>query len=138
MKPSALTVTININAPIDKVWKFWAAPEDIKLWNNLSTDWHTTHAENDLRPGGRFLYVMGLKDGSFSFNFEGIYEEVIQHKLITYALGDKRHSQITFSGSNPVKLSETFEPTDTEPVEMQQEFCKAVLESFKAYVEGKV
>ncbi|AMR33379.1 hypothetical protein A0256_19115 [Mucilaginibacter sp. PAMC 26640] len=136
MKANALTVTIKVDAPIEKVWELWTTPYDIKKWNNLSPDWHTTHVENDLRTGGRFLYKMGLKDGSFSFNFEGTYEEVMLNKLITYTLNDQRHSRIEFSCSNPVVLSEIFEPTDNEPAQVQEGFCKAVLQSFKQYTEA--
>ena len=38
-------------------------------------DWHTTAAENDLRVGGMFLSRMEAKDGSFGFDFSGIYKE---------------------------------------------------------------
>ena len=137
MNANSINVKVLINAPISIVWELWTNPADIMHWNNLSLDWQTTRAENDLRPGGRFLFVMGLKDGSFSFNFEGTYDEVIDHKLISYTLDDGRRSSITFSGIDRVVISETFEPTDSEPAETQQGFCRAVLESFKLYAEGK-
>ena|ERR1700744_376607 len=137
--PNNLTITVQteINAPIDKVWKLWNTPEDIMQWNNMSAEWHTPKVENDLRAGGKFLFVMGLKDGSFSFDFEGTYDQVEINRLITYTLDDGRKTAITFTGSNPVILTEIFEPENTQPVDMQRDFCQAVVDGFKRYVERK-
>ncbi|MBD1362237.1 SRPBCC domain-containing protein [Mucilaginibacter sp. ZT4R22] len=137
LKDNALSATVEISAPIEKVWEIWHNPADILHWNSFSPDWHTSHAENDPRPGGRFLFVMGLKDGSFSFNFEGTYDEVIPQQLLAYTLDDGRRSIIKFSGSNPVTITESFEPQGSDPIENQQIACQAVLNNLKAYVEGK-
>jgi uncharacterized protein YndB with AHSA1/START domain len=134
---TAITQTVEVNAPIEKVWAIWNSPEDIMIWNNVSPDWHTPKVENDLRAGGQFLYVMGLKDGSFKFDFTGTYDEVKTNELISYTLNDGRRSVITFTGSNPIKVSETFEPNNTDDLEMQRDFCRAVLQSFKSYTEAK-
>lgn len=137
--PDNLTITVQteINAPIEKVWKLWNTPEDIMQWNNMSADWHTPNVDNDVRPGGKFLFVMGLKDGSFSFDFKGTYHEVEVNRLIAYTLDDGRKTTITFAGDGPVRLTETFEPENTQPVAMQRDFCQAVIDGFKKYVEGK-
>ncbi len=66
-----ITIENKVNAPVEKVWKFWTEPEHIKKWNNASQDWHTPHAENDLRVGGKFVARMEAKDGSFGFDFGG-------------------------------------------------------------------
>ena len=47
-----VTVESTINAPVEKVWDYWAKPEHITQWANASDDWHTPRAENDLRTGG--------------------------------------------------------------------------------------
>ena len=44
-------------------------------------------AENDLRAGGKFHSRMEAKDGSFGFDFGGIYDEVKLHEVIAYTLG---------------------------------------------------
>jgi uncharacterized protein YndB with AHSA1/START domain len=137
LKDNAQTATVEINAPIEKVWEIWHTPADILHWNTFSPDWHTSHAENHPQPGGRFLFVMGLKDGSFSFNFEGTYNKVIPHQLLAYTLDDGRRSVITFAGSNPVTITENFEPQESDPAEDQQAACQAVLNNLKAYVEGE-
>ena len=130
-----LTAETEVNAPIEKVWELWTSPAAITEWNNLSDDWHNTKVENDLRPGGRFLFAMGLKNGSFSFDFCGTYDEVKTNELIAYTLDDGRKTTVVFKGTNPVKVIETFEPNQTDPVELQRNFCQAVLERFKKYVE---
>ncbi|MCR8558876.1 SRPBCC domain-containing protein [Mucilaginibacter sp. BJC16-A38] len=134
---TTLTAQVEINAPIEKVWALWTTPEDIMQWNNPDDTWHTPRVENDLRPFGKFLFAMALKDGSLNFDFTGTYDEVITNQFISYTLNDGRHSAITFIAGTPVKLVETFEPNDDHPHAMQQEFCQAVLDGFKKYVEGK-
>jgi uncharacterized protein YndB with AHSA1/START domain len=132
-----LTAEILINAPIETIWHLWTNPNDITRWNTPNADWHTTSAINDLRPGGTFLFVMALKDGSLTFNFTGTYDEVETHQLITYTLNDGRKSTITFTAGNPVKLTESFDADVSQPLEMQKEFCQAVLNGFKRYAEEK-
>lgn len=131
-----LTAEIEINATIEKVWKLWTSPEDIMQWNNLSDDWHNTKVENDLRAGGKFLFAMALKDGSFNFDFCGTYDEVKTNELIAYTLDDGRKTTVTFTAGSAVKLIETFEANNTDPVDMQKSFCQAVLDRFKKYAES--
>ena len=68
---SKITVSVLVNASIDKVWKHWTDPASVMQWNNASDDWYTPKAENDLRVGGKFNYTMSAKDGSMSFDFNG-------------------------------------------------------------------
>ena len=79
-----ITVENTINAPVEKVWEFWTKPEHITKWNNASADWHSPRAENDLRPGGKFAVRMEAKDGSFGFDFGGVYDEVKDNEYIVY------------------------------------------------------
>lgn len=132
-----IAITIKIDATIDHVWKLWTTPDDIREWNNVSDKWHTPKVLNNVYPGGSFVFTMGLKDGSFGFDFSGVYDEVKTQKLISYTLDDGRRSTITFEGSQPVKLTERFEPNNTDPINMQCDFCRSVLESFKNYAELK-
>jgi uncharacterized protein YndB with AHSA1/START domain len=134
---TTLSAEIKINAPIEKVWELWNTPEDIMQWNTPNADWYTSHAENDLRPGGQFLFAMALKDGSLNFDFTGTYDEVISNRLIAYTLNDGRKSTIHFTAGNTVKLVEIFEADDNQPAAMQQQFCQAVLDGFRKYVEEK-
>src|SRR6185295_14192821 len=92
-----ITVEATIKAPVEKVWKLWSEPEHIKKWCNASEDWHAPIAENDLRKGGKFLTRMEAKDGSFGFDFGGVYDEVKSNELIKYTLGDERKVEIAFT-----------------------------------------
>jgi uncharacterized protein YndB with AHSA1/START domain len=133
-----ITVNTEMYAPIERIWKMWNDPKDIGEWNNINEDWHTPLAQNDLRPGGSFLYRMGKKDDSVSFDFTGKYDEIKQHELISYTLDSGRTATVTFSQGYPVRLTETFEPNNEPSVEEQRAFCQAIINSFKNYVESNI
>jgi len=131
-----ITVDAVIDAPIEKVWKYWTLPEHIMKWNNASNDWHTTKAENDVKTGGKFFSRMEAKDGSFGFDFGGVYDEVIHLELISYTIGDGRKVKVIFSPIGfKTAVSETFEVENTNPMEMQETGWQAILNNFKKYVE---
>ena len=54
MNTQPFVIERTCNAPVDKVWKHWITPADITEWCNASPDWHTPHAVNDVRVGGKF------------------------------------------------------------------------------------
>ena len=93
---TTITVEAAIAAPLEKVWQYWTEPQHIIQWNNASEDWHTPHAENDLKEGGRFMSRMEAKDGSFGFDFGGTYTLVETNKQIEYTLDDDRKVSIHF------------------------------------------
>ena len=132
-----ITVETSVKAPIEKVWNVWTTPEHIMQWNNASPDWHTPKAENDLRKGGKFLSKMEAKDGSFGFEFWGIYDEVDHLALISYTMGDGRKAEVSFSAEgNQTKITETFEAESENPIEMQKAGWQAILDNFKKYAES--
>lgn len=135
---ATITVTTSINAPIEKVWNYWTAPEHITKWNNTSDEWHTPHAENDLRTGGKFLSRMEAKDGSMGFDFGGVYQTVIPHELIEYTMGDGRKVKVAFKkAGNNIEIAETFDPESTHSIEIQRGGWQAILDNFKKYTEAK-
>ena len=132
----AITVKTTVDAPIEKVWKYWSSPEHITQWNNASDDWHTPRAENDLRTGGKFLARMEAKDGSFGFDFGGVYDEVDENKFIAYTMGDGRKVSVAFLGNgNETEIEETFEAENENSIEMQKTGWQAILDNFKKYTE---
>ena len=134
---TAITIEATIHSPLEKVWKYWTGPEHIIQWNNASDDWHTPRAENDLRAGGKFLSRMEAKDGSFGFDFNGIYDKIVTNELISYSIEGGRKVQITFAAAgNETKVIETFEPEDINPIEMQKGGWQAILNNFKKYTEA--
>lgn len=135
---TSITISATVNAPIEKVWKMWNTPEDIKQWNAASDDWHTTKSEIDLREGGKFSSRMEAKDGSFGFDFWGIYETVHEHKRIVSVLGDERRLEVNFdSNGDATTVTETFETEPTHSLEQQREGWQAILNNFKKYAESK-
>jgi uncharacterized protein YndB with AHSA1/START domain len=134
---TVITVETTVNAPVEKVWKTWNAPEDINQWCTATPEWHTINAANDLRPGGKLSSRMEAKDGSMGFDFVGIYDTVKENEWIAYTLGDGRKVTVQFTGNgNTTKVVETFEAEDTNPVEMQQGGWQAILDNFKTYTEN--
>jgi uncharacterized protein YndB with AHSA1/START domain len=132
-----VTIGNTVNAPVEKVWKFWSDPEHIKQWNNASPEWHTPRAENDLRVGGKFSSRMEARDGSFGFDFAGAYDEVELYKKIAYTLGDGRKVTVNFSGNgNETTIGSTFEAEGTNPIEMQKAGWQAILDNFKKHAES--
>ncbi|HEY5824555.1 MAG TPA: SRPBCC family protein [Cyclobacteriaceae bacterium] len=133
----AITVEATVKAPIEKVWAAWGEPKHIMQWCHASDDWHAPYADNDLRTGGKFKTTMAAKDGSFSFDFGGVYDNVEKHKLIEYKIEDGRKVKIAFSSNgNETKVVETFDPESQNPVEMQRGGWQAILDNFKKYTES--
>ena len=135
--PTKITVEATVNAPVEKVWKSWGEPQHIKNWCAASDDWHAPKAENDLRTGGTFSTRMEAKDGSFGFDFGGVYDDVKKNELIEYTIGDGRKVRVTFSPSgDQTKIIETFDAEATNSVEMQRGGWQAILDNFKKYTES--
>lgn len=132
-----IKVQNTINASIDKVWDLWTSPEHIMNWNIPFENWHTPNAENDLKVGGKFKFTMAAKDESDGFDFEGTYTKIERFSLIEYDLTDNRIASVRFENNgSEVKLTETFEPEAKISEEMQEQFCRAVIQNFKSYVEN--
>lgn len=133
---TVITVEALINASEDNVWAFWTNPEDIKIWNTASDDWHTTAATNDLQVGGKFSSTMAAKDGSFSFDFGGTYTKIRKNQTIAYTMDDGRKAETTFTKKGEQTLVTTvFDAENENPAEMQQGGWQAILNNFKAYAE---
>lgn len=131
-----ITVEASINASAQKVWEYWTEPKHITRWCNASDDWHAPYAENDVRANGKFKTTMAAKDGSMSFDFEGVYSNIQPHKLIEYKIMDGRKVKITFtSEENKINVVETFDPESVNPIEMQKGGWQAILNNFKKYTE---
>lgn len=131
-----ITVETNIAAPIADVWRAWNTPEDIKQWNAASDDWHTTRASVDLRVGGTYSARMEARDGSFGFDFAGIYTKIIEHKLIESTLGDRKLMVEFLQTGEGVTVRETFDSEPTHSLEQQRSGWQAILTNFKKHVES--
>jgi uncharacterized protein YndB with AHSA1/START domain len=131
-----ITVESFVKAPLDRVWKAWSNPDDIKQWNAAQDDWHTTRSTVDLREGGTFSSRMEAKDGSQGFDFEGSFTRVVPNKTIAYRMSDGREVIVEFAErAGGVHVSETFDPETENTPELQRQGWQAILDNFKRHVE---
>ena len=132
-----ITVETTVAAPVEDVWSAYTTPEDITHWNFANDDWCCPRAKVDLRPGGQQVARMEAKDGSMGFDFEGTYEEVEPHQSLTLILDDGRMSRTTFvEHSGKTHVATTFDAEPSNPIDMQRDGWQAILNNFKAHVEG--
>lgn len=133
-----ITVSTLVVAPMRDVWLAYTTPDDIKIWNAASPDWHTTSASVDLRPGGKFSSRMEAKDGSFGFDFAGEYVKVVPHQLIEYAFGDRIGTVDFKEGTAGVTVTVTFDSEPAHSEDQQRTGWQAILDSFSRHVAGKL
>src|SRR5215212_2141891 len=98
-----ITVEATVKVPVEKAWKLWTTPEHITHWNNASDDWYTPWAENDLQAGGKFSYRMEAKDGSFGFDFGGLYDKEKKKKLFVYIFAEGKKGKVIFETNGTKK-----------------------------------
>ncbi|RVU24107.1 hypothetical protein EOJ36_09265 [Sandaracinomonas limnophila] len=132
---SKITVSANINSPINEVWEKWTNPTHVLHWNFAHESWHCPKATADLQVGGEFHYLMAAKDASFEFDFWGTFQEIEKEKYIKILLGDGREMEVFFHQNvNRTEVSEVFDPENQNPHEMQQQGWQSILNQFKKYV----
>ncbi len=135
---SQITITALVARPVEQVWKVWTDPGHIVQWCAASDDWHCPKASNDLRRGGRFSTTMAARDGSHSFDFEGVYDMVVPQRRIDYTLADGRRCEIRFN-SEPggTRVVQTFDAEQQHSAEMQRSGWQAILDRFKTHAEAQ-
>lgn len=132
-----ITVEATINAPVEKVWQAWNTPGDIVKWNTPDPSWHCPSSENDLRVNGTFKNRMEAKDGSFGFDFEGMYDKVDLNREIAYTMPDGRKVDTLFTEEGGMTtLVTTFDPETQNDPEFQKQGWQAILDNFVKYVES--
>lgn len=133
-----ITVEKLVNADLAKVWTAWNTPADIRQWNAASEDWHTTESAVDLREGGSFSARMEAKDGSFGFDFAGVYTRVAPNEAIEFRMGDGRAVAVAFARqAGGVLVTETFDAETQNSPEMQRQGWQSILDNFARYVEAR-
>jgi len=133
---SKIQVQSIVEANAKKVWEMWTEPKHITKWNFASDDWQCPTASNDLKVGGRYSARMEAKDGSFGFEFEAVYDEVVPLRTITYTMGDGRKATTNFEDlGGKTKITTLFDAEKTNPEEMQRDGWQAILGNFKKYAE---
>ncbi len=137
MSTQKIHVSTKIQRDIQTIWNAWTQPEHVIHWNFASDTWHCPKASNDLQVGGKFSYTMASKDGEMSFDFEGVYNEVIPEQKIAYAMSDGRQVEIHFTKvADGILVEEIFDPEQMNPLDLQQAGWQAILNQFTKYTEG--
>jgi uncharacterized protein YndB with AHSA1/START domain len=132
-----ITVEVEIAATVEAAWLAFVSPDQIKQWNAASDDWHTTHSEVDLRVGGEFRSRMEAKDGSFGFDYGGVYTMVEPHQLIEFRMQDGREVRVEFlQQKDGAIVREIFDAEDVHTAEHQRAGWQAILDRFAAHVEA--
>ena len=100
-----IAIEARIAALREEVWSNYTSPEHITQWNFAADSWCCPSASNDLRVGGRYVARMEAKDGSFGFDFEAIYNEVVPYEKLGYEMLDGRKALIEFNEADGERLS---------------------------------
>jgi len=74
---------ITINAPAERVFEAFTNPSERVKWWCVPGRFRTTHAESDLRPGGRWA-MRGTKPDGGAFSVIGEYRAVERPKLLVF------------------------------------------------------
>ena len=125
-----------VKAPAAEVWRADLTPADIMQWNAASDDWHTTASTVDLRVGGQFSSRMEAKDGSFGFDFAGVYTRIEPEKRLEYAFGDRNAVVEFLPASGGVTVRLTFDAETQNSTEQQRDGWQAILDNFARHVEA--
>ena len=87
-----------VDVPPSLVWACWTMPKHIKKWFTPAP-WKTIEAEVDLRPGGRFHFVMQSPEGE-NFPHTACLLEVVKNERLSWtnALGPGYRPAVLGSG----------------------------------------
>jgi uncharacterized protein YndB with AHSA1/START domain len=81
VKPS-LTLKRHLNAAPEKVYAAWTRPEQITRWFGPDSG-AVTHAEADVRAGGRYAIIFHTEDGE-EHHVSGVYREVVANEKLVF------------------------------------------------------
>ena len=136
MDTTKITIQAVVAADRQKVWNCYTQPEHITKWNFATDTWHCPAASNDMRVGGKYLARMEAKDGSFAFDFEAVYNEIVDGEKFTYTMPDNREIQVSFEQTDDkTRVTVTFDPENENPVDLQRSGWHSILDNFRKYAE---
>jgi uncharacterized protein YndB with AHSA1/START domain len=137
MNTTKITIKAEVLASRQKVWDCYTKPEHIMKWNYAIDTWHCPSCSNDMKIGGKYIARMEAKDGSFGFDFEATYNEIVDGERFTYTMTDNRVVHVKFKDlGNRTEVTITFDAENENPLEMQQQGWQSILNNFKKYTEG--
>ena len=131
-----ITIQATVLADRNKSWSHYTEPAHITQWNFASEDWCCPAASNDLVAGGKFSWRMEAKDGSFGFDFEGVFTEIVPLEKLKYVFMDQREAEISFSDlSEGTLVKIVFDAENENSLELQQSGWQSILNNFKSHTE---
>lgn len=124
-------------APIDRVWDHFTDPKHVVKWFFAMPRYKCSKAENDLREGGSFHYLMEAKDKSYGYELLGTIKEIEHKRRIVINLEGDRDAIVTLVpvDEQTTKFSLLFDPETKNTRETQKRFWELILSSFERYVE---
>lgn len=78
----ALVLERILKAPREKIWRCWTEGELLKQWY-CPKPWGVSHAELDVRPGGRNFVIMQGPDGQ-QVPVAGVYLDVVPGRRLVF------------------------------------------------------
>lgn len=136
MATTKITIQATVLTNPKKVWDYYTQPQHITNWNFATDDWKCPSASNDLFVGGKYTARMEAKDGSFGFDLEGTYTEVVAGEKFTFVMPDNRIVSVTFSEvGNGTEVVIVFDAETQNSLELQRDGWQAILNNFKKYTE---
>jgi len=137
MNNQKITISATIYVDAQKAWDYYTKPEHITKWNFADPSWHCPSASNDMKVGGKYSARMEAKDGSFGFEFEAIYNEIVVGEKFTYTMPDGRQVDVSFKNEGKqTEVTVIFDPENENPIELQKGGWQAILNSYKTYTEA--
>ncbi|MBK8080130.1 MAG: SRPBCC family protein [Saprospiraceae bacterium] len=134
MNPTKITIKAEVSANRQKVWDYYTQPNHITKWNFADPGWHCPKASNDMKIGGKYMARMEAKDGSFGFDFEAFYNEIVVGEKFTYTMTDNRKVDVHFKDlGDKTEVTVTFDAENENPVEMQEQGWQLILDNFKIH-----
>jgi uncharacterized protein YndB with AHSA1/START domain len=67
----------------EKVWRAWTEPQALSRWFGPGDADSVTHAELDVRVGGRYRIAFHTQDGE-QHAVSGVYQEVVEHRRLSF------------------------------------------------------
>ncbi len=136
MKTEKIDIFASIAADRQKVWDCYTRPEHITGCNFASPDWHCPWATVELQPGGKFVWRMEARDGSFGFDFSGTFDVVKAPESLCYTLDDGRKVEVLIQADGLLtQVNISFEAETQNPVDLQRFGWQSILNQFKKYTE---
>jgi uncharacterized protein YndB with AHSA1/START domain len=132
-----ITIEVEINSNLENVWEAWTNPTHITKWAFASDTWESPNSINNLEENGIFSTRMQeIANPENGFEFSGINLKIEKQKYIKSLLVDGRYVEVKFEvQNNKVKVVQTFEAEQNNPLDLQRDGWLSILNNFKKYVE---